>query len=561
MDKLGKKKDGFTYEEDKLYPALIKSTDDYIYVCNMKTGVFCYPPNMVEEFGMPGRVMENALDFWRTRVHPNDWENFLEANLEISEGRTDSHSVEYRAKNKAGEWVWLRCRGNVERDQDGVPAVFAGIMTNLGKKNKIDPLTGLFNKYDFEAKCRENLENRGRQSIVFMKLNIDDFKRINHLYNIQFGDEVIRIIAQRIQSFLPVNTMLFRLDGDEFVIAMKNGKREDAKKLYLNLKDEFSRQQVFDHKKFFCTLSCGCVEVPKDTQDYDEVRKYMDCAVEYAKNNGKNRMEFFSEEMLRRSERSIDLTEILRESIENGFQGFYLCYQPIMDRNQKLVGAEALARFRCEKYGEVSPVEFIPLLEDSGMILEAGKWIFTQAAVKCRKWLPVKPDFLMGINLSCLQLEDESQAEYMKDVIERLKLNPGNLVLEATESHLASNIGKFYEALRQIQDIGIYTSMDDFGTGYSSLGILKQAPFNIVKIDKTFVKGIRDSKFDYTFIKLVVELCHTNGISVCIEGVEEKEELEILKSIDLDFMQGFLFSRPVPPEEFEGKYLEVKKVL
>lgn len=556
MDKFCKEKEGFTYEEDKLYPALIKSTDDYIYVCNMKTGVFCYPPNMVEEFGMPGCVMENALDFWRSRVHPNDWDTFLEANLEISEGRTDSHSVEYRAKNKNGEWVWLRCRGNVERDQDGEASVFAGIMSNLGKKNKIDPLTGLFNKYDFEAKCRENLENRGKQRIILMKMNIDDFKRINHLYNLQFGDEVIRIIARRIQAFLPVNTMLFRLDGDEFVIVLKNGSRKDAEKLFRNLKEEFSRQQEFDHKKFFCTLSCGCVEVPKDTEDYDEVRKYMDCAVEYAKRCGKNRMEFFSEELLVHSNRSIDLTEILRESIENHFQGFYLSYQPIMDRNQKLAGAEALARFRCEKYGEVSPVEFIPLLEDSGMILEAGKWIFAQAADTCRRWTMLKPDFLMGINLSCLQLEDESLAIYMKKVLEKLGLNPCNLVLEATESHLASNIGKFYEALRQIQDIGIYTSMDDFGTGYSSLGILKQAPFNIVKIDKTFVKGIRDSKFDYTFIKLVVELCHTNGISVCIEGVEEEEELETLKSIDLDYMQGFLFCRPVPPEEFERRFLK-----
>ena len=129
----------FTYSEDKLYPALIKSTDDYIYVCNMKTGVFCYPPNMVEEFGLPGRVMADALDFWRLKIHPNDWDTFLEANMEIVNGKSESHSVEYRAMNKDGEWVWLRCRGNLERDSEGNPEVFAGIITNLGKKNKWIP--------------------------------------------------------------------------------------------------------------------------------------------------------------------------------------------------------------------------------------------------------------------------------------------------------------------------------------------------------------------------------------------------------------------------------------
>jgi len=549
---------GFTYSEDKLYPALIKSTDDYIYVCNMKTGVFCYPPNMVEEFGLPGRVMADALDFWRLKIHPNDWDTFLEANMEIVSGKSESHSVEYRAMNKDGEWVWLRCRGNLERDSEGNPEVFAGIITNLGKKNKVDPLTGLFNKYGFEAKCTDNLEKWGSRETIFMKIDIDDFHRINRLYNLQFGDEVIRIIAQRIQSLLPVNTMLYRLDGDEFVIVIKDGGAQDACTLYEKLKSSFSRQQVFDNKKFYCTLSCGCVAIPKDTDNYEELCKYLDCAVEYAKKRGKNRMEFFTDELISHSERSIDLTEILRESMENGFEGFQMYYQPIVDREQNLAGAEALARFRCDKYGEISPVEFIPLLESSGLILEAGKWIFAEAASRCKKWLRMKPDFQMGINLSCLQLEDESQASYMKKVVSDLGLHPGNLVLEATESHLAANIGKFYETLRQIQEMGIYTSMDDFGTGYSSLGILKQAPFNIVKIDRTFVKGIKDSQFDYTFIKLVVELCHINGIGVCIEGVEEREELLTLHTIDLDYMQGFLFGRPIPPDEFERKFFNMQ---
>lgn len=547
-------KNKFTYDAERLYDALVESTDDYPYVCNMETGVFCYSQKMVEEFNLPGQVIANAAEVWGAKVHELDKKAFLDANREITEGITDSHCVEYRAINRRGEWVWMRCRGHVERDGHGNARLFAGMITNLGKKNKIDPLTGLFNKYEFEARLQELLEASEVPKVTVLKLDIDDFKKINHLYSFDFGDQVIRIVAQKMQSLLPSNGSVYRLDGDEFGIIIR-GKKEEADQFYQLLREDFSHQKSFDGKKFYCTLSCGLVSVPEDTATLKDVLRYVECGLEDAKQKGKNRMEYFSSRSLKKSKRSIALTEILRESIENGYQGFSLNYQPIFINDKVLAGAEALARFECEEYGKVPPVEFIPLLEESGLILEAGKWIFRQAAAVCKKWLSFKPDFLMGINISCLQLEDGVQNDFMRETLAELELDPGRIIIEATESYLAENIAKFFEVLRDIHNMGIQVSMDDFGTGYSSLGILKHAPFDIVKIDQTFIKGIRDSAFDQSFIQLVVELCHTIGIKVCIEGVEEEEEYSALNEIELDYLQGYLFGRPVTEEVFEEMFL------
>lgn len=168
----------------------------------MKTGVFRYPPAMVAEFGLPGEVIPNAAAVWGAKVHPHDKRIFLESNQEITDGRTDVHCVEYRAQNVRGEWVWLRCRGHLERDENGAPALFAGFITNLGKKNRIDPLTGLFNKFELEDDVQRALDAADPHPLIFMMLGIDGLKRINSLYDRVFGDEVIRITAQRLQSLL-----------------------------------------------------------------------------------------------------------------------------------------------------------------------------------------------------------------------------------------------------------------------------------------------------------------------------------------------------------------------
>lgn len=546
----------FAYDETKLYDALVESADDYLYICNMKTGVFRYPRAMVEEFDLPSEVVENAAAVWGSKVHPDDRQTFLESNQEIADGRTTRHWTEYRAINRKGEWVRLRCRGRLILDAKGKPLLFAGFIANLGKKSKVDPLTGLFNKFEFEGDVRRRLESSPREAISLMMLGIDDLRHINDRYDRAFGDEVIRFVAQRIQSTLPEGARVYRLDGDEFAVVVNDGV-DVLRGAYAQLGGMFQRTHDHEGRKFYCTLSGGIAQYPTDADTYESLVKYANYALEYAKGHGKKRCVSFSQPILLERTRELDLMDLLRASVENNFEGFSLCYQPQVEAaTGRVVGAEALARWRCEAYGDLSPLEFIPLLEESGLIVPMGAWVLREAVATCKRWRDLVPTFTMSVNLSYRQLDEDGLGALIVNTLEEAGLPPDSLVVEMTESRFADDADATRELFKELRIQGVRVAMDDFGTGYSALGVLKTSPADIVKIDRAFIRDIRTSTFDATFIRFVVELCHAVGISVCLEGVETDEEYEVVGSMGLDYIQGFLFGRPLPEDEFVRTFLE-----
>lgn len=542
----------FFFDQEYLYDALVKSTDDYIYLCNMQDseGTFLYPKAMVEEFALPGEIVPNAAAIWGDKVHPDDKKIFIQSNQEIIDGRSNFHCVEYRARNRRGEWVWLRCRGHVERDAGGKPRLFAGMITNLGKKNRLDHVTGLYNKYEFEQEATSAITERPGQSLAVIILGLDEFQHINDLYNRRFGDEVLRVIAQKIQSLVSDSAKVYRLDGDVFCVLI-DGSPEQAKEIYRKIHQYFSHQQEHDGKKYYCTLSAGCAFYPENASNYQDLYKFAEYAMESAKRKGKNRMEIFSKQTLLHRERSLELTELLRESVENHFEGFEMHYQPVVNADSRtLYGAEALARWHCGKYGPVGPDEFIPLLEESGLIHPVGRWIFKEALRVCAACTKVNPDFEMSINLSYLQLSKPDFISFAEKEIRDSGVNPNRIILELTESCIVSNIDDLAADFDNLRKLHVRIAMDDFGTGYSSLEILKKSPADIVKVDRAFVKDIISSRFDATFIEFIVALCHDVNIKVCLEGIEQEEEYGIVKTMHLDFMQGYLFGRPVCESNF-----------
>ena len=548
----------FSYDEGKLYDALVESTDDYLYVCNMKTGVFRYPHAMVEEFDLPSDVMENAAAVWGSKVHPDDRQAFLESNQEIADGRTTRHWTEYRAMNRRGEWVRLRCRGRLILDAGGKPLLFAGFIANLGKKSKVDPLTGLFNKFEFEDDVRRRLESSPHETLSLMVLGIDDLRHINDRYDRAFGDEVIRFVAQRIQSTLPEGARVYRLDGDEFAVIV-NDDVDMLRGAYAQLGGMFQRTHDHEGRKFYCTLSGGVAQYPADADTYESLVKYANYALEHAKGHGKKRCVSFSRSILIERTRELDLMDLLRSSVENNFEGFSLCYQPQVEAaTGRVVGAEALARWRCDAYGDLSPLEFIPLLEESGLIVPMGAWVLREAVATCKRWRELEPKFTMSVNLSYRQLDEDGLGALIVNTLQEAGLPPDSLVVEMTESRFADDADVTRRLFDELRIQGVRVAMDDFGTGYSALGVLKTSPADIVKIDRAFIRDIRTSTFDATFIRFVVELCHAVGISVCLEGVETDEEYEVVGGMGLDYIQGFLFGRPLPEKEFVHAFLEAR---
>ena len=546
----------FEYDKEHLYEALIAGTDDYIFVGNMKTGVFRYPPKMVEEFGLPGEVVENAAAFWGELIHPHDEQYFLESNQEIADGRASYHNIEYRARNIRGEWVWLRCRGKMIPDEYGEPGLFAGMITNLGKKNQIDHMTGLYNRFKLEGDVKKQLAD-GDSSMKFgiMILDMDSFHNINDLYNRSYGDEILRIAGQRISSIIPPNAKAYRLDGDEFGVLVLGGEKQECLSIYGKIQNAYQKQQEYNGRKYYCTISAGCVFYPQDADNYLDLMKYANYSLEASKDAGKNRMTIFSGSLLAERERSLGLMEELRECVERGFAGFAIYYQPqtVVD-TQELYGAEALARWKSVKYGNVSPIEFIPLLEKSGLIIEFGAWIFYHAAMQCKKSMEQRNDFQMSINLSYLQLLEGDIVDYMQETLKSLELDPQHITMELTETYLVKADADVLGTMERMRRMGIRIAMDDFGVGYSSLHSLKNIPVDLVKIDRGFVKGIDGDIFNATLIRSITELCHDVGKTVCLEGVEIGAEYEVVRDMGLELIQGYYYGRPVPADEFEKQF-------
>lgn len=544
----------FSYNKELLYDALSQSTDDYIYLCNMKTGVFRYPQSMVEEFELPGQIVHNAAAVWAEKIHEHDKAAFLESNQEIIDGRSNFHSVEYRAKNHEGQWTWLRCRGYLERDENGEPELFAGITTNLGSKNRVDHMTGLFNRFEFVHQLEILTGEDKNNPLILMHLGLDDLKRINDLYDRHFGDEVIRIAAQRLQTMLPDNGMLFRLDGDEFAIVLFGSDRNLAEKLYHTIQQAFNHKQSYENKNYNCTMSCGCVAWPEYQASYMELIKYAGYALNHAKQIGKNRLVFFSRELLVEKTRTLGIEEKLRESMDHGFKGFEVYFQPVFSPDRKMIGAECLSRWACDKFGQVGPGEFIPLLEKNGLILKLGRWVFEQAARLAAKWEQENRPLKVSVNVSGTQMADEGLLDFMKETIDKYHANPKLIMLELTESYFVDNVDGLFTFLSQCREIGMSIAIDDFGTGYSSLGLLEYAPADVVKIDRAFITGIQNSEFHQTFVRLIAELCHVMEMEVCVEGVEVEDEMQTVEQMDIQYIQGFYLGRPMTISNFEERF-------
>lgn len=547
---------GFDYDSSQVYDALIKSTDDFIYICNMKTGQFRYPPSQVYMFNLPGEIIENPLPFWKEIVHPDDWNRFYKSNMEIGENQRDYHSVEFRARNRYGEYLWLRCRGQLMRDEFGAPSIFAGIMTPLGRQNKIDPVTQLLNHHEFMRIFEEKIADKNIERMGVLVLDIDDFKQVNELYDRSFGDRILKTVAQSVQSILPDNASLFKLDNDRLGVLMDNVGAEEGRSVYGRIQELLVHMNFWKQYKLKIQMSAGFALYPDNGGTAADLYQYADYSVRYAKEKGKNCLICFSKEILENRMRTLKLMNLLRESVNDRFQGFTLCFQPQVDTETgKAIGAEVLLRWSADGEGNVSPAEFIPVLEENGMISQVGNWVLRRAMSEARGWIRENPAFSISVNVSAIQLLESSFTDRVLKAVEEEGFPCENLVLELTESYAAPNMSLLSSKFEILRSHGIRIAMDDFGTGYSSLEVLKLSPIDVVKIDRVFVKDILNSRFDATFIQFVVAICHDVGIKVCLEGVETMEEYRAVSAMNLDYIQGYLFGRPLTASELYEQHI------
>ncbi|MBD5464561.1 MAG: EAL domain-containing protein [Lachnospiraceae bacterium] len=534
-----------------------KCTDDYMYIWDMKRDYYAISKRAVKAFKLSKARFYNTGEVLKSVVYPEDLPR-LEADLAaIKERGQRTHNMEYRWLDTNGVPVWISCRGEVVLDEEGEVHYLVGRISEIGKKNKIDKITSLYNENILKQYYQELVEKQDIYGYM-MVIGIDNFKEINEKYGYDFGNKILANMADIIKGKAINGESVYRMEGDCVVILdYKNVQSGKAKELYKRIRSAIDESIEENGYKMFHTISAGAVYFDSREKEYDKLMEQVNFALHSAKLQGKNTFVLYNQKEYESYIRRLDIQECLRRAIENDFKGFELYYQPIMDVEMNTIhGAEALIRWNSEKYGFMSPVEFIPLLEESSLIIPLGRWILETALKQCQIWQGQVSDFRMNINLSFVQLQKSNMLADAEECIRRIGIDVNNVVFEVTESGEIETNQATQNVLKGFRDRSISLAIDDFGTGYSNLRYIKEKMFDLIKIDRIFIQNIMQNEYDYILVKHVTELAHSMNLMVCYEGVETEEELESVKRLRPDYIQGYYYGKPMNAAAFTKRFFQ-----
>jgi diguanylate cyclase (GGDEF)-like protein/PAS domain S-box-containing protein len=496
---------------------------------------------------------------WFARVHPDDLPALRQAIDDHLRGDSAFLHHEYRIRRRDGDYAWVLVRG-VADDEPGAQRRMAGSQTDISQRKQAeqqlihaarhDPLTGLANRLRLDELLQQALARQGKpgaREAALLFVDLDRFKLINDSLGHAVGDRVLVDVAQRLERCLRPGDFLFRFGGDEFVILLDDlACIDDAERVAQRVLDGLHRPLHIDEQVLVVSASIGIAPLRDKGETLDALQA-ADIALYRAKTAGKAQFARYSTEMQAAAQRQLELESALGQALARG--EFEVHYQPICRIDQgtpRLVAVEALLRWR---RGDtlVSPLEFIPALEESGEIVRVGDWVLRQACQQVRIWQLSGYDHLRcSVNLSSRQLQHGDLVVRVGEALQNSGLPPTSLVLELTESQLMQDTQETLVCLRELASLGVQLALDDFGTGYSSLGYLKRFPLHVLKVDKSFILGTPGDAESSTISRAIIGLGRSLGLEVVAEGVERGEHLDFLVGEGCHYAQGFWFSRPRP---------------
>lgn len=417
-----------------------------------------------------------------------------------------------------------------------------------------DELTGLPNRNALKDRLRQAIRQtqRGETKMGFAIIDLDLFKKVNDSLGHLFGDKVLQEAARRIKSALRPGDTVCRLGGDEFaVIFLGVTSNKDAGYAASRIEDALSQTIAIDRHTVHMSASVGLTIFPDDTLDIDTLIKNADLALNAAKSSGRGTHRFFMRAMGSIADRRLSLENDMRTGLERG--DFVLHYQPKIELpDRKVTGMESLVRWEHPEKGMISPGEFIPLAEETGLIIPLGELILRQACQDAKAWLDEGYDLRVAVNLSSRQFQHPDLVGLVESILNESGLPSGNLELEITESMVMGNMEQVIDLLQAFRDRGIHISVDDFGTGYSSLSYLKRFPIHALKIDQSFIREMHQDEDDSSIVKAIISMGRNLRLNIIAEGVEQIEHLEMLEVLGCHVIQGYFFSKPLPKEAFSA---------
>ena len=547
--------EGIKIRIDSLYHALsILANGAYTYVTHIESNWTRWSKEAVDYFGLPGEYMQDALTSWMKKIHPEDQPGFKERVRGLFDGAGSYHNEQYRIKNKGGQYVVCTCRGVVLCDEHGKPSFFGGVVRNNDALSYFDDVSNTRSLYGFMDDLRSSTWKG--EKIQIMMLGIVDFSHLNEIYGYTFGNRVIQEFSKMIKVEAFEMGEWYRMDGTKFAIVCKNATSEDLKNLYKRIQYNCIHDLVVDGRQVVLSFVGGAINLDKFDVSAETVYSCLRFAYYESKINHLGELYILKNSVSEDKRFAIERLNAIRNSIVNNCEGFFLCYQPIVDADTEMItGAESLIRWKNDEYGVVPPVEFVDVLEQDNLFPELGKWILKTALVDAKKFLGRYPGFVVNVNLSYTQLEKRDFVEDVLSILKELNFPPQNLCLEITERCRMLDMAVLKDVFSTLRGYGIKIALDDFGTGFSSLGVLRELPVSTVKIDRSFVMNIEKDFSDQNTVRFIAELANSFSSSVTAEGIETPEMREFLLRFKIKSLQGYYYSKPLPLKEFMDKYV------
>ncbi len=538
------------------FQAITVSDDGrYLFVMDERNKNIRWCRTAVDFFGLSGDVVSQGEQDWIMRMHPEDRVEFMKRMEELRGHKSEKMLCKCRMKDKNGSYVNCEVSASLVTDEDGESAYIAGLVMNIGIQNRIDTVTGLPNLYAFFNDIKSGVDKDKVTDVLL--IGATRFTEVNDIYGYTFGNEVLIRFAEKLRDYFGNRCEYYRMEGAKFAVRSLSMPMRELADIYDKLRFDCKQGFDVDGCRIHLFLAAGGMTVSDNIVSAHTMYSCMLYSFADSKDRHQGELIVFHNRISEKNRQWLEELNVIRESVIDGCRGFYLCYQPIIRvADGTLAGMEALIRWHHEKYGDVSPEEFISILEKDTVFPELGAFILRQACIDSGDFARKDPDFVVNVNLSYAQIEKSNFADSVINILDETGYSPKNLCLELTERCRIMDENMLRDKVSTLRTRGIRFALDDFGTGYSSLNLLRKMPIDEVKIDRQFIKDILDNRIDQNIINGLTHSVTESGKAICIEGVENEELQAFLQRYPVTFFQGYLYSKPVPIEEFKRLHFD-----
>jgi len=545
--------------DDEAFRALVQHSQDIITVHDPQGITLYESPSASRLLGYPPGALVGRIPF--DSIHPKDVVGTRDAFARLLEGEGPKTPVEFRFRHAQGHWIYLEALGSNLIDHPGIRGLVI-TSRDVSERQKAekraqylaqhDGLTGLPNRLLMQDRLHQAISQarRGGGLVALMFVDLDRFKTVNDSFGRVIGDTLLKEVAQRLTACLRDTDTVARLGGDEFTIMLPDATNaQGVGEVAQRVLSEFARPFSDGEQELYVSASIGISLFPRDGSDPDELVKHADRAMYSAKDSGRNSYRYFTEDLNREVHEKVILESGLRRAIERG--ELRLLYQPKIDlASHKIIGAESLVRWQHPKLGLILPERFIPVAEESDLIVQLGEWVLNAACEQLRAWQQEGFALQVAVNVSARQFRRGNLEDRVVAAMVAAHVEPHLVEIELTESAIMQDAEGSISTLQRLKSHGISISIDDFGVGYSNMRYLNRLPLDILKIDQSLIRDIGADSKDAAIVRAIIGLARSLGIRVIAEGVENHSQLSFLNAHGCNYGQGFLFGRPLAPETF-----------